>query len=1110
MKNKLFLFVLFCLLGMQGFATINGTKLLCINNTVTMSDNTAGGTWTSSNTYAATVCESCGTTTVVGLEVGTSVISYHYSGGGGEAVIVTVNTNVASIQSNVGAILIKGPCIGYTYSLSDAATGGTWSVSNSNVTINASSGAVTGVTAGSFTSTYTISAGCYATQLLHVPQLASITGNPELCVGGSTNLTDADISGTWSTSNSAVAGTGPTVNGVSAGTATITFMPSVYQDYYGISFSGHYYCIATDVVTVNATATPINGSLSLCLGGTTLLTDAISGGTWSSSNTAVAPINSSGLVTGSSVGTATIKYGLATVGTCSATATVTVNPLPTSILGTLTVCAGGTTTLSDATTGGAWSSNNTSVATVVSGTGVVTGVAAGTAMISYTLPTGCYKTAIVTVNASPTAILGTLTVCVGLTTSLSDATSGGTWSSSSTGVATIDVSSGLVTGISAGTSVITYALGDGCIATAIVTVNANPTVILGTLTVCAGLTTSLSDAVSGGAWSSSTISVATIDASSGLVTGVSAGTSVITYTLGTGCIATAIVTVNASPTAILGTLTVCAGLTTSLSDATSGGTWSSSNTDVATIDVSSGLVTGVSAGTSIITYALGTGCIATAIVTVNPNPTAILGTLTVCAGLTTSLSDAISGGTWSSGNTGVATIDVSSGLVTGISAGTSVITYTLGDGCIATAIVTVNASPTAILGTLTVCVGLTTSLSDATTGGTWSSSNTGVATIDVSSGLVTGVAEGTSVITYSLGDGCIATAIVTVNANPAAIMGTLTVCVGLTTSLSDETSGGTWSSSNTDIATIDVSSGLVTGVSAGTSIITYALGDGCIATAVVTVNANPTISGNVPLCLGSFETLTGDPSGGTWSSSNTGVATIDGSGVVTANISTTGTATISYTLSDGCYATAVVTVNGTDIPTETCSSNGIIFGFTLVTAVSGVTAVYTVDINDGTNYYTYVSAFSPLTLDPGPSLTLTNISDINVPYSSTWVITKIHGSSISYSGCTWSSTCDADRLAFGNTGIKASTENSRVLTVIPNPNNGAFNIAGTFVSSNSKEANIEVVDMLGKVVYRDVATIINGCINKDIALGDDIANGVYLIRVVSDGTSKVLRFSLSR
>jgi len=161
---------------------------------------------------------------------------------------------------------------------------------------------------------------------------------------------------------------------------------------------------------------------------------------------------------------------------------------------------------------------------------------------------------------------------------------------------------------------------------------------------------------------------------------------------------------------------------------------------------------------------------------------------------------------------------------------------------------TLPAAPAAITGTPTVCVGLTTQLSDITSGGTWTSASTGVATIS-STGLVTGIVAGTSLITYTVTNakGCISTATQTVTVNalppaPAAITGTATVCIGSTTQLSDATAGGTWSSASTTMATINAS-GLVTGLAAGTSVITYSVtnASGCINSTVQTVTITPTV-----------------------------------------------------------------------------------------------------------------------------------------------------------------------------------------------------------------------------------------------------------------------------
>src|SRR6202012_4797636 len=149
---------------------------------------------------------------------------------------------------------------------------------------------------------------------------------------------------------------------------------------------------------------------NVCVGATTILSDA-GGGTWSSVNTGIATVNfGSGVVGGISADTVTIRY--TTPAGCIVSAIVTVNPLPATITGNANICLGSTTTLSDAG-GGTWSSNNTARATVVTGTGVVTGITLGTASITYKLSTGCSISTVVTVNPLPNAITGTLSACEG-------------------------------------------------------------------------------------------------------------------------------------------------------------------------------------------------------------------------------------------------------------------------------------------------------------------------------------------------------------------------------------------------------------------------------------------------------------------------------------------------------------------------------------------------------------------------------------------------------------------------------------------------------------------------------------------------------------------------
>ncbi len=74
------------------------------------------------------------------------------------------------------------------------------------------------------------------------------------------------------------------------------------------------------------------------------------------------------------------------------------------------------------------------------------------------------------------------TICIGASITLTDATPGGVWTTSTASI-TIGMTSGVVTGLSAGIATVTYALGGGGFVTAIVTVLPPPPGISGSSTV---------------------------------------------------------------------------------------------------------------------------------------------------------------------------------------------------------------------------------------------------------------------------------------------------------------------------------------------------------------------------------------------------------------------------------------------------------------------------------------------------------------------------------------------------------------------------------------------------------------------------------------------------
>jgi uncharacterized protein YjdB len=295
--------------------------------------------------------------------------------------------------------------------------------------------------------------------------------------------------------------------------------------------------------------------------------------------------------------------------------------------------------------------------------------------------------------------------------------------------------------------------------------------IIGTDRVCVPGSTSLTTGSPGGTWSSSNPSVAHVS-SGGLWTALSAGTSTITYSVA-GCPATTrVVTVDGAPTAITGSDSVCTGASATFANSVVGGSWSSGSPTIASVLPGSGLITGLIAGGAYITYTMPAGCYVTRPIAVVDPPTAsITGAMEVCPGSNVTLNYSIAGGHWTSLNPGAALIDYTTGQVTGVVADTVRIVYTTLALCNVYTIVTVHPLPVPIVGTSTLCATATTTLYDASPGGTWTSLSTAVATIDGTTGVLASVSAGTALIKYTLPTTCSIMKTITVNALPVVSIG---------------------------------------------------------------------------------------------------------------------------------------------------------------------------------------------------------------------------------------------------------------------------------------------------------------------------------------------------
>lgn len=272
-----------------------------------------------------------------------------------------------------------------------------------------------------------------ASVLLSLPSASLLVGATEQASATPRDANGGALTGrsvTWSSTNTAVAtvSTSGLITAVSPGTTSISATSE------GQSGTGQLTVTQPPVASVSlgalptplevgatgqASATPRDAS-SNALTGRTI--------TWSSTNTAVATVNTSGLITGVSPGTTTITAtcegqsgsGQLTV-VQAAVASVAVTGGPNVIQQLFTVALSATPKdARGATLTGraiAWTSNNTAVATVSQAgqAGVVTGVSPGTATITATSE-GKSGQVVITVTPAPVTsviITGSLRVKVG-------------------------------------------------------------------------------------------------------------------------------------------------------------------------------------------------------------------------------------------------------------------------------------------------------------------------------------------------------------------------------------------------------------------------------------------------------------------------------------------------------------------------------------------------------------------------------------------------------------------------------------------------------------------------------------------------------------------------
>ena len=529
-----------------------------------------------------------------------------------------------------------------------------------------------------------------------------------------------------------------------------------------------------------------------------------------------------------------------------------------------------------------------------------------------------------------------------------------------------------------------------------------------------------------------------------------------------------------------------------------------------------------------------------------PTVAAISGATSVCVGASTTYASSTTGGVWTSSAPGIANVN-SSGLVSGVSAGSAEIIYTVtSSGCsnVSIKVITVNAAPSvaAITGATSVCVGASTTYASSTTGGVWTSSAPGIASVN-SSGLVNGVSAGSAEIRYTVSSGgcsTMVTKVITVNALPNVTVTSPSVCAGQTAQpVASGATSYTWTGGLSAIfnpttpALTTTTTYTVTGTTAG-----------CSKTAVATVTVNvtaPTVTitpNPASVCNGDAITLTGNGANNyTWTSSQTGTSqgaslTFSPTGTITVNLS--GTLT-------GCSTPGTTSVSVTIKGRPTV-------GASLPSVCVGQTAQ---PIANGAVSYTWTGGLASISNPVTPPLTATTtytvtgtaangctgtaISTVTVkPTPGTPTITQSHDTLFSnviisgasyewYKGGVLQTTTSTPYYKFPSSGIYTlkvisndcpsaisanfnailtGIKNNKLnveLSIIPNPNNGSFEIRIT--SGMNKTYQLKLFNLSGQVLVDEEMNIRTGLNSKRVNL-IGIEKGAYFLNIIGeDGTT---------